>query len=102
MKLECEKIGPMPPRWPGSLFDYQGDDLRRLRALRRRVARARDFPTHTCPASRHLQIIADALAGKQPYWQILEEPQHVAETMYAVLESLWKLRKASTKAQEAA
>ena len=79
--------------WPKTSFVYGGDDLKRLRNARRRVNRVRDFPTHTCPASRHLHMIADALASRQPYWMLLEEPQHVAETMYAVLEDLWTLRK---------
>jgi len=82
-----------PTDWPTASFEYEGADLKRLRNARRRVNRVRDFPTHTCPASRHLHMIADALASRQPYWMLLEEPQHVAETMYAVLEDLWKLRK---------
>jgi len=82
----------MPERWPESSFDYDGGDLKRLRDYQRRVNRARKFMVNTCPASRHLHMIADALAARQPYWQILEEPQHIAETMYAVLEQLWKLR----------
>lgn len=68
------------------------DDARRLRNLRRRVNRVRRFPTNTCPASRHLHMIADALASGRKYHMIDEEPEHVASTMYAVLESLWKLR----------
>lgn len=68
------------------------EDARRLQKLRRRVNRARRFPTNTCPASRHLHMIADALAGGHKYHMLDEEPEHCAETMYAVLESLWKLR----------
>ena len=69
----------------------------RLRNIRRRVIRARNFPVNTCPASRHLHTIADALASGKPYPMLTEEPEHCAETMYAVLESLWKMR--SRKAQ---
>lgn len=65
---------------------------RRLRNARRRVLRACDFPTTTCPASRHLYQMADALARGEVYHMFTEEPAHCAETMYAVLESLWKLR----------
>lgn len=65
----------------------------RLRNARRRVDRARDFPHNTCPASRHLNIMADALASGGPYAMFTEEPEHCAATMYAVLESLWKGRK---------
>lgn len=59
---------------------------------RRRVNRARRFPSNTCSASRHLHLMADALATGQIYPMFREEPEHCAETMLAVLESLWKLR----------
>jgi hypothetical protein len=73
------------------LYDCERD-IRRLRNLLRRVSRARDFPTNTCSASRHLHMIATRLAQGKPYPMLEEEPQHCAETMLAVLESLWKLR----------
>lgn len=69
-----------------------------LRNVRRRVNRARNFPTNTCPASRHVHMIADALAGGRKYHMIDEEPEHVAGTLYAVIESLWKARTALKKA----
>lgn len=65
-----------------------------LRNLRRRVNRARNFPRNTCPASRHLHMIADALIDprrKQPIEE-LWDAEHMASTMLSVLESLWKLR----------
>lgn len=65
-----------------------------IRNLRRRVNRARRFPENTCPASRHLHLIADALAGGRAYPMLTEEPQHCAMSIYAVLESLWKARTA--------
>lgn len=63
-----------------------------LRNIKRRVERARHFPVNTCPASRHLHIIALALASNKPYAMLTEEPEHCAETMLSVLESLWKAR----------
>lgn len=63
-----------------------------LRNIRRRVNRARRFPVNTCPASRHLHIMADTLAKSDRYAMFEEEPQHCAETMYAVLEDPWKAR----------
>ncbi len=63
-----------------------------LRNLRRRVDRARDFPINTCPASRHLYMIADTLAAGKPYQMLEDDPAHCAMTMLSVLESLWKLR----------
>lgn len=90
---KMRKTVPMPDKWPTAQWSYDAKDMRRLRALKRRVNRVRDFPKHTCPASRHLHMIADALAANKPYWMLLEEPQHCAETMYAVLENLWRIRK---------
>lgn len=63
-----------------------------LRNLRRRVNRARNFPTNTCPASRHVHLMADALASGKQYFMFTEEPEHCAGSLYAVLESLWKAR----------
>lgn len=64
----------------------------KLSNVRRRVNRARNFPKNTCPASRHLHMIAEALATGKPYPMLQEEPEHCAGTMLSVLESLWKLR----------
>lgn len=69
------------------------DERRLVRNAKRRADRARANPIgFTCPASRHLHLIADTLAVGKPYPMLSEEPAHCAETMYSVLESLWKLR----------
>jgi hypothetical protein len=67
-------------------------DLKRLRNLRRKVNRARRFPMNTCGASRHLHMIADQLASGKVTAMLVGEPQHCAESMYAVLHALWTLR----------
>lgn len=67
-------------------------DAAMLRNVRRRVNRARNFPENTCSASRHLHMIAEHLAAGKPYPMLAEEPQHCAQTMLSVLESLWKAR----------
>lgn len=64
----------------------------KLSNLRRRVARARKFGENTCPASRHLHLMAEALATGKRYHMFDEEPEHCAGAMLSVLESLWKLR----------
>jgi hypothetical protein len=70
----------------------------RLPNLRRRVNRARNFPTNTCPASRHLHMIADAIASGRPYhgceWEQWdkEDREWIAGSLYSVLEGLWKAR----------
>lgn len=62
--------------------------------LRRRVMRARNFPNNTCPASRHLHMIADALVSRGRKCPIEEcwDAEHMAGTILSVLESLWKAR----------
>lgn len=62
----------------------------KLENVRRRVSRARD--ENTCPASRHLHLMAERLAKGEPYPMLADEPQHCAGTMLSVLESLWKAR----------
>jgi hypothetical protein len=77
------------------------DERKRIAALRRRVNRARaGTPDHgvTCPASRHLHIIADALMKPKRghelrYPMLAEEPEHCAESIYAVLQCLWESRR---------
>lgn len=61
------------------------------RNILRRVNRARNFPINTCPASRHLQIMAECLlSGGYP--QLQEEPEHCAASILSVVESLYKAR----------
>lgn len=68
------------------------DEAKVLRSSLRRTNRARNFPTNTCPASRHLHLMAECLAKGKPYAMFDEEPEHCAITMLSVLESLWTLR----------
>jgi hypothetical protein len=61
--------------------------------LRRRVNRARQFPDNTCAASRHVHMMANALLRGETWW--FTEPterEHVAGSLLAVLEALWKAR----------
>lgn len=60
--------------------------------VRRRAERSRRFGENTCPASRHVQEMADALVAGEFYHNYADEPRHCAESLYAVLESLWKCR----------
>lgn len=60
--------------------------------LKRRASRAKRFPTNTCPASRHLHLMAQRLADGKPYPMLADEPTQCAETMLAVLTSLWEAR----------
>lgn len=66
------------------------DDQRAaLRALKR-TDKARDFPANTCPASRHAQIIGEALA--KGWTNAVEDPAHCAESILSTVESLWLTR----------
>ena len=64
----------------------------RLANVRRRVQRARRFPENTCPASRHVQMIGEALAAGRRYHMIEEEPEVVGLSLLSVVESLYKAR----------
>lgn len=52
----------------------------------------RDFPKNTCPASRHVEMMAEILATGARYYMFEDEPEHCAESMRAVVEELWRLR----------
>ena len=58
----------------------------------RRMHRARRFPHNTCPASRHAQLIAEALAGGRDYPMLREEPGHVAGSIASVVADLFSAR----------
>lgn len=67
-------------------------ERQRLGALLRRVHAARAFPTNTCAASRHVQIMGEQLAAGQPYPMLQEEPVHCAESLLAVVAALYEAR----------
>jgi hypothetical protein len=69
-------------------------DKKRLKAAQKRAEKARNPSPgmNTCPASRHAHIMADCLAKGKPYPMFTEEPQHCAETLYAVISALWEAR----------
>lgn len=60
--------------------------------LIRRANRARNFPTNTCPASRHVHMIGEYLIKGKRYPMIDEEPEHVGGSLLSVVESLFKAR----------
>lgn len=65
---------------------------RETRLQSRRTNKVRNFPHNTCPASRHVHMMADALAKGKRYHMFEEEPEHCAVSLLSVLESLWRLR----------
>lgn len=66
----------------------------KIENTKRRVRRADNFPVNTCPASRHVQMIAEFLAARKPYPMLEEEAEHCAGAMLATVEALWKARTA--------
>lgn len=63
---------------------------------RRRTDRARKGVAGisvTCPASRHVHLMAEALAHGETYHMFTVEHEHCAESLLSVLESLWKARR---------
>lgn len=58
----------------------------------RRADKFRRFPHNTCPASRHAQIIGEALARDESYAMLTEEPEHCATTILSVVGSLYEAR----------
>lgn len=83
-------------------IDRANSDKALLKKLRRRASRARSFPVNTCPASRHLHIMADCLTKKGGYPMLTEEPEHCAISIMSVLASLWEARTKLAKLQKKA
>lgn len=65
---------------------------RRDKALLAELDRARAFPVNTCSASRHTEMIGEALLRGQPYPMITEEPEHVGESLLATVAALYAAR----------
>lgn len=63
------------------------------RNLLRRIDRARRFPENTCPASRHVELVARAMINGDDR-HLLDEDDfiHVGYSMLSVVESLYKAR----------
>lgn len=62
-----------------------------------RMRRARRFPEGTCPASRHVAMMAEAMANGRQYQMLHEDPMECAISLAATVEALWKARAALTK-----
>ena len=60
--------------------------------LRKRLKAARNFPENTCPASRHTQIIGEALLKGRLYPMLADEPKHCAESMLHTVVALYETR----------
>lgn len=61
---------------------------------RKQANRVRLFPINTCPASRHVRLMAECLWKGETYHMFADEPEHCAGSMYSTLASLWEARTA--------
>jgi hypothetical protein len=52
----------------------------------------RNFPDNTCPASRHVQMIAEGLYTTGAYPLLQDDPQHCATSIASVVSSLYQAR----------
>lgn len=59
-----------------------------LKALRT----VRNFPSNTCPYSRHAQMIGESLVREKPYPMLHEEPVHCGGTILATVLALYQAR----------
>jgi hypothetical protein len=57
-----------------------------------RMDQFRDFPNNTCPASRHVQMIAEGLYTIGGYPMLQDDPQHCATSIASVVSSLYQTR----------
>ena len=78
-------------------IDYEARDRKQLRQMRRAINKLRRFPANTDPSVRHVEIMADCLAGRG-YPMFEEEPLHCAVSMLAVCLSLYEAREVLHKA----
>lgn len=60
--------------------------------LLQRIGKARRFPDNTCPASRHVELMARGLLRKQGYPMLQDDPEHCASSMLAAVANLYDAR----------
>lgn len=53
---------------------------------------ARDFPANTCGASRHAQMIAEALIAGVPYEMLTDDPAYCGQSILSAVKSLFTAR----------
>lgn len=89
--LVLQLLAPMPaPRTHKAALGE--DDRDHLAVAMERMDAARDFPKNTCPASRHVQMLTEALAKGEPFPMLQDDPQHVASSLARVLSALYEAR----------
>lgn len=86
MVSRSKKAKPLSPQ-------QKAANARSWKYAYRRAAKERNTaPLVTCPASRHVHIMADRLRLDGKYTMFDEEPVHCSESLYATLANLWAAR----------
>lgn len=60
--------------------------------LLRDLRKVRNYPTNTCPCSRHAQMIGENLVREKPYPMLQEEPEHCGGSILATVLALYEAR----------
>jgi hypothetical protein len=88
MGLE-ETVSECSDKFCGEAVTHPSWEIKNLKA---RLRKARRFPTNTCPASRHAQMIGEYLPTKKGYPMLQEEPEHCAGSILATVAALYEAR----------
>lgn len=75
---------PLGSDWLAAHTAKVDEEIRQMQA-------SRDFPVNTCPASRHVQLMAEGLS-KDGYPMLQEDPKHCAGSLASVVGSLYEAR----------
>lgn len=85
-------MGELPPGRQPLDNEWFAKQIEILKREMSQMLKYRDFPNNTCPASRHVQIMAEALADTGSYPMLSEDPKHCATSIASVLSSLYAAR----------
>lgn len=66
-----------------------------------RADEMRRFPPNTCPASRHAQMIGEALARRKRYVMLEDEPDHCGGSILSTVASLYEARSENARLRTA-
>jgi hypothetical protein len=76
---------PLDPEWFGKQIYSLDREIQRMN-------KSRKFMENTCPASRHVQMMAEDLAKVGKYPMLQEDPKHCAGSIASVVNSLYSAR----------
>lgn len=83
---------PLPPGRKPISDDWYKRMVESYRSEIVMMQESRDFPDNTCPASRHVQTIAESLYQTGEYAMLQDEPEHCAGSIASVVSSLYQAR----------